>query len=70
MVECDLDTSVLDWVIEHPVTASIFEQLGINDCCGGISLEYACAKQELDPQIVLSMLLSCVQANQSNDQKS
>jgi regulator of cell morphogenesis and NO signaling len=70
MVECDLDTSVVDWVIEHPVTASVFEQLGINYCCGGISLEYTCAKQGLNTQVVLSMLLSCVQANQSKDQKS
>ena len=55
MVECDLDTSVLDWVIEHPVRASVFKKLGLDDCCGGISFEYACTKQGLDAPIVLSM---------------
>jgi regulator of cell morphogenesis and NO signaling len=56
MVECDLDTSVVDWVIEHPVTVSVFEQLGMDYCCGGISLDYACTKQGLDAHLVLSML--------------
>lgn len=56
MVECDLDTSILEWVIEYPVTVSVFDQLGMDYCCGGISLEYACTKQGLDAHLVLSKL--------------
>ena len=37
MSECDLDTSVPDWVIDHPETLSVFQELGIDTCCGGKS---------------------------------
>ncbi len=29
MSECDLDTSVPDWVIDHPETLTVFQELGI-----------------------------------------
>jgi len=32
---CDLDTAVPDWVIEHPETLSLFQNLEIDYCCGG-----------------------------------
>jgi regulator of cell morphogenesis and NO signaling len=50
----DLDSSVPDWLIEHPQLLPLFRELGIDYCCGGKSLDTACREQGLDPQIVLA----------------
>lgn len=60
MTSCDLDTSVPDWVIEHPETLAVFQELGIDYSCGGKSLGYACRERELDVQMVQAKLLRCV----------
>lgn len=62
MTSCDLDTSVPDWVIEHPATLAVFQEFGIDYCCGGKSLAYACRQQGLDAQVVLTKLLGCLDA--------
>ncbi|RUL89679.1 DUF542 domain-containing protein [Tautonia sociabilis] len=56
MTSCDLDTSVPDWVIEHPETLAVFRALGIDYCCGGKSLAYACQERGLDERMVLNRL--------------
>ena len=56
MIECDLDSAVPDWVIEHPESLAMFQELGIETCCGGKSLEYACRERGLDADLVLSIL--------------
>jgi iron-sulfur cluster repair protein YtfE (RIC family) len=56
MIECDLDSPVPDWVIEHPESLAVFEELGIECCCGGKSLAYACRERGLDATTVLSIL--------------
>jgi len=56
MTECSLETSVPDWVVDHPETLSVFQQLGIDYCCGGKSLAFACREQGLHEQYVLSKL--------------
>ena len=53
MTECTLDSSVPDWVIEHPVTLAVFQALGIDYCCGGKSLAFACREQGHEPATVL-----------------
>jgi iron-sulfur cluster repair protein YtfE (RIC family) len=53
---CDLETSVPDWVIDHPETLALLQVLGIDYCCGGKSLEYACREQGHDPASVLEKL--------------
>lgn len=60
MISCDLDTSVPDWIIEHPETLAMFRELGIDYCCGGKSLAYACQEQGLDGQAVLLKLHQCL----------
>jgi len=35
MSACDLDTSVPDWIIEHPETLTVFLDFGIDYSCGG-----------------------------------
>lgn len=56
MSECDIDTSVPDWVIEHPETLVVFQELRIDYCCGGKSLAYACQEAGLDAVAILSKI--------------
>lgn len=56
MTECDLDFSVPDWIIEHPETLAVFQELGVDYSCGGKSLEFACRERQLDVHSVLSKL--------------
>jgi len=60
MTSCDLDTSVPDWIIEHPETLAVFQALGIDYSCGGKSLAYACRQQGLDAKAVLAKLCRCL----------
>lgn len=62
MTDCDLGTSVPDWIIEHPETLAVFQELGIDYSCGGKSLEYACRTQGLDPNAVLDTLRRTINA--------
>jgi len=62
VTECDLDTSVPEWVIEHPETLAIFQELGIDYCCGGKSLEFACRERGLDAILVLSRIRRNIEA--------
>ena len=55
---CDLDSSVPDWVIEHPETLAVFRELGIDYSCGGKSLASACRQQGLDAEAVQTKLLT------------
>ena len=66
MTSCDLDTSVPDWVIEHPETLGVFQELGIDYSCGGKSLVYACQVRRLDAKSVLVRLLRCVGDNEQH----
>lgn len=52
MTKCNLDSSVTDWIIEYPIVLRLFQELEIDYCCSGKSLEFACREQNLDPQTV------------------
>ncbi len=67
MSECDLGTPVPDWVIEHPETLAVFQELGIDYCCGGKSLGFACRQQGLDAEAVLAKLLCRLGAGRQGD---
>lgn len=69
-VHCDLDTPVPDWVIEHPATLAVFQELEIDYCCGGKSLAYACRQQGIDAQAIFAKLLRCIDANRHDDSQS
>ncbi len=56
MTDCSLETSVPDWIIDHPETLLVFQDLGIDYSCGGKSLEFVCQEQGLEEQFVLSKL--------------
>jgi len=43
------------WVTRHPATSRVFEQHGIDYCCGGNRpLEEACWRGRVDAQAVLA----------------
>lgn len=51
------DTSIGSIVADQPSFAAVFEQLGIDYCCGGDrSLARACAEEGLDPTTVIRLL--------------
>ncbi len=60
IMNCDLDTSIPDWIIEHPETHSLFGELGLDTSCAGKSLEYVCRQQGYSPSDVLQRLKSAV----------
>ncbi|AMV37534.1 DUF542 domain-containing protein [Planctomyces sp. SH-PL62] len=67
MTGCDLDSSVPDWVIDHPETEAVFQELGVDQHCGGKSLAYACRESGLDPEAVLTRLLRVLDASGRGD---
>ena len=64
MTPCDLDTSVPDWIIAHPGTLAVFQELGIDYSCGGKSLGYLCLQLGLDAEAVLARLLRFLEAGE------
>lgn len=51
------ETTVSDLVVERPGRSRVFEELGIDYCCGGgVPLEEACAGAGLDPGEVIAEL--------------
>ena len=66
MTHCSLETSVPDWIIDHPQTMALFQSLGIDYSCGGKSLEYACRQQGLNPQDVLLQLTAAINEETEN----
>lgn len=67
-MEPDLESSVVDWAIDYPQTVRVFEELQIEYCCGGKSLEYACRQRGLDPSDVLEKLRRSIR-EQSGEQR-
>lgn len=59
-MDCDLTTSVFDWMIEHPEAGRVFDELQLDMSCGGKSLEYACHQRNIDPRVVLERLIRIV----------
>lgn len=55
-MDCDLDSTVPDWLIEHPETSVVFERFGIDNNCAGKSLRYLCNQRGLSPPDVLRQL--------------
>jgi regulator of cell morphogenesis and NO signaling len=66
MTSINLDSSIADIVTARPATAALFEQLGIDFCCGGErSLSAAASERGLDGKTLLASLeaLAIVQAD-------
>ncbi|HTI49541.1 MAG TPA: DUF542 domain-containing protein [Planctomycetaceae bacterium] len=54
----DLESSVPDWLIDHPQLFALFRELGIDYSCGGKSLRTACGEKGLNPDEVLSRIMN------------
>lgn len=59
-MNCDLYTSLPDWVIDYPETETVLQELEMDIACQGKSLEYHCLQQRLDPEAVLQRLYSVI----------
>jgi len=59
-MDCDLETSIPDWIIEHPEASSVFQELGLDVSCGGKSLAWVATSSGLDPQSVLHQLRAAI----------
>jgi len=57
---CGLETSVPDWIIDHPELEVVFKELNIELGCAGKSLEYVCRQNGYDPHAVLNRLLNSI----------
>lgn len=64
-MNCDLDSSIPDWVIEYPESTKVFNRLGIETCCGGKSLEFLCIERDLSSQAVLLELETIIRSKDS-----
>ena len=63
MAQLDVNTTVGDWVAQHPRTSRVFERLRIDYCCGGgTPVEQACWDRRLDPQEVLAGLQQAIES--------
>jgi len=59
MPALDIHTTVGQFVVDRPARSRVFQQLGIDFCCGGKkSLDEACRAKGLDPQTVLKTMLA------------
>ena len=72
MDRIDLDSSVPDCLIDYPQLLPLFQELGIDYCCGGKSLLAAFRERGLNPD---DMLTQCdaflgVQSDQAPQKKS
>lgn len=61
MTECTLESSAVDWIVEHPETVNLLEAFGIDCTCAGKSLAFECRRQGLDPEWVLLRLHRAVE---------
>lgn len=62
-MDCDLDTTIPDWIIEHPQVQAVFDELGVDTSCGGKSLRYVCHQHGLSPTSVLTRLQQVVDSD-------
>ena len=58
----DLDSSAVDWVIDYPSTAAIFDRLGLDYSCPGKSLAWHCERLGLEAADVLRQLQEAANA--------
>jgi iron-sulfur cluster repair protein YtfE (RIC family) len=65
----DLDSSVSDWLIDHPELLLLFERRQIEYTCGGKSLEYACRQRGIDPVEFLAELNRFLETRRAGDSR-
>lgn len=61
VLHCDLDTAVPDWIIEYPEALAVFQEYGIDYCCGGKSLAFACQERDVSASFILDKVRKAVE---------
>jgi regulator of cell morphogenesis and NO signaling len=69
MTSCDLDSSVPDWIIDHPETTCVFETWGIDSSCGGKSLAYACRERGINADDILRQLHAAINSSDGDAER-
>ncbi|PAY15904.1 hypothetical protein CKO51_29500 [Rhodopirellula sp. SM50] len=69
-MNCDLESSIPEWIIEHPETTGVFGDLGLDISCAGKSLRYVCVHQGLSPPEVLERLRAAIAGSSSIDRNA
>ncbi|MCM2369686.1 hypothetical protein [Aporhodopirellula aestuarii] len=52
-MNCNLETTIPDWIIEHPETTGVFNEFNLDISCAGKSLQYVCLQHGLNPAEML-----------------
>ena len=60
MSKLTITDAVVEWAIEHPEAIAVFEKHGVDYCCAGKSLDYACKQQSVDPHLVLREIYEAI----------
>ncbi|WDQ15890.1 DUF542 domain-containing protein [Rhodopirellula sp. P2] len=55
-MKCDLDSSIPEWIVEHPETERVFKEFRLDTSCGGKSLRYVCIHAGVSPPEVFQRL--------------
>jgi iron-sulfur cluster repair protein YtfE (RIC family) len=64
MSEIDFEKGVADWAVDCPAAVAIFEQYGIDYCCGGKSLQYACRQAGAALEEIAKKLQAAISAGE------
>lgn len=65
-MNCDELSCIPDWIIDHPESASVFDEFGLDTSCGCKSLEFVCRQQDIHPATVLGSLRRKIVLSQPN----
>ena len=68
-MQCDLDSSIPEWIVEYPPTHRVFTDLGLDTSCAGKSLQYVCRQQGLSPPAVLERLHQAIVGDGETEQR-
>ena len=69
-MSCDEDHSIPDWILEHPETMPVFEELGFDVTCGGRSLRYVALQNGHQIDDVMRKLESAISKQRSSTENS
>jgi regulator of cell morphogenesis and NO signaling len=67
-MRCDLDSSVPEWIVEHPEAERVFREWGLDTSCAGKSLRYVCIHAGVSPAEIFQRLRSAINHSMLDDQ--
>ncbi|MFG0265051.1 MAG: hypothetical protein ACF8AM_07835 [Rhodopirellula sp. JB055] len=64
---CDLDSSIPEWMVEHPETEHVFNECKLDTSCAGKSLRYVCIQAGFSPPEILQRLKTAINQSKCDD---